>query len=277
MDAAAALEMFDVLEAEAAPVPNFRSDSDGNRSLSDLKDMSSSEEDKWDNAFLGSDSDSGGDENNSDSWSDSDGGDDGDGFNYDPPRQGAGRRRAAVRGRGHAAGRRQGIGGQGNTVGGRGGRGLGARGDGAGPRCGHAHRGRGGAHFFLGWTYNDADVDGPAQIPPFQPNNDHEGLNLPAEFAPTNELDFFRLYFSDEIVDDIVQFTNAHAHANIPSRPLYSRHSDGHWQDTTREEIYKVIALLIHQSLSKLPEACDYWSTASLFNGNYKRNMIPSY
>ena len=103
MDAAAALEMFDVLEAEAAPVPNFSSDSDGNRSLSDLEDMSSSEEDKWDNAFLGSDSDSGGDENNSDSWSDSDGGDDGDGFNYDPPRQGTGRRRAAVRGRGHAA------------------------------------------------------------------------------------------------------------------------------------------------------------------------------
>ena len=126
-------------------------------------------------------------------------------------------------------------------------------------------------------TYDDSDDDSPDNIPAFLPTNGQVGMNLPDDFVPSSKSDFFKLYFSETIVDAIAQFTNIYAHAHIHQRPEYRRFSDGQWQDTTRAEIYNLIALLLFQGINKLPEAKDYWCTSSLFSSNYARLMIPSY
>ena len=185
MDAAAALETFDMLEAEGASVPSFSFDSNGHSSSSDLEDISSSEEDKWENAFLGTDSDSDWDEDNSNPWTEGDGGDDGDDFNYDPLGGGSGRGRAAVRGRCHAAGGRRGIGGRDGET----------QEEEVGEEENEVRKVVAPDHrvdtlitvvvkliSFLAILTFYADADCPAQIRPFQPNKGHEVL----QYLPTS-------------------------------------------------------------------------------------------
>ena len=86
---------------------------------------------------------------------------------------------------------------------------------------------------------------------------------------------FFQLYCSEEVVDDIVRFTNAYAEEHIAEKRTY-QNSQGGWTPTTREEMYKFFALLIFQGMHRLPCIRDYWRQTSLYNGNYARLMIPT-
>ena len=54
----------------------------------------------------------------------------------------------------------------------------------------------------------DPDDAGPANFPVFEPDSE-AGLKLPAGFVPASEVDYFKLYFSTEIVSKILGFTNA--------------------------------------------------------------------
>lgn len=72
----------------------------------------------------------------------------------------------------------------------------------------------------LNWqeTYEELDID------PFIENTG-PSHNLGPN---SSELDFFKLFFDDTMLDKIVEETNRYASQNGPDR---------HWQDTTREEI----------------------------------------
>ena len=120
--------------------------------------------------------------------------------------------------------------------------------------------------------YNDEDMGGPG-APDFQPSSP-AGLKLPPDFLPTCEADFFRLFFSVDVVERIVEFTNAYAVARIAERSSYSVNNE--WTPTTVQEMYCFLALLLFQGFHKLPEIRDYWKTSSLHNGNYARAMIPA-
>ena len=76
-------------------------------------------------------------------------------------------------------------------------------------------------------------------------------------------------------MDSLVDFTNTYAAAHIGEKKSYAD-ENGQWIPTTREEMYKFIALLIFQAYYKLPAIRDYWRTTSLFDGNYARAMIPN-
>ena len=164
------------------------------------------------------------------------------------------------------------------------GRGRGAvrglRGRGAGGRGGTANtRGRGRGHaaqpmYARASGYDDIDAGGPAQFPTFQPSTP-SGLKLPDDFSPQCEADFFKLYFPIHVVDRIVEFTNAYARAHIHQKKSYAM-ADGTWKDTTTEEMYSFMAILLYQGWHTLPEIRDYWKTSSLYAGNYGRLMIPS-
>ena len=194
MDPLAVLAGMDAMDAAGVPVEEIP-DSDGefdDRSLegSDV-DVLSSDEELLDDELLGDGTSSGasGDSLQSgteDSDEDSDEQNDG----------------GAVRGRGRGArgGRGQGRGlGRGNPVGrGKGnlrGRGRGGRGRGAGGRG----RGRGGAHanYDAAFGYNDEDDGGQNGFPQFIPDTE-PGLNLPEDFHPPCESDFFKLFFSPD-------------------------------------------------------------------------------
>ena len=280
MDPLAVLAGMDAMDAAGVPVEEIP-DSDGefdDRSLegSDVDVLSSDEEELLDDELLGDGTSSGasGDSSQSgteDSDEDSDEQNDGGAVR--------GRGRGAVRGRGRGArggrGRGRGLG-RGNPVGrGRGnlrGRGRGGRGRGAGGRG----RGRGGAHanYDAAFGYNDEDDGGLNGFPQFTPDTE-PGLNLPEDFHPTCESDFFKLFFSPDVVDSIVLYTNAYAVAHIAAKPTYAN-ANGQWTPTTRDEMYSFLALLLFQAYLKLPDMGDYWSTESLFDGNYARSMIPS-
>ena len=179
----------------------------------------------------------------------------------------------------------RGRGGRGRGAAGRGaGRGARGRGGGRGRGAGRGHgrgRGRGrGGHaggvdlFNPVAGYDDLDAGGLDNLPPFNPAT-QPGFHPPDGFAPTCERDFFELFFSG-VVDNIVEFTNVYAAAHLAERSSYAE-ANGEWEQTTREEMYKLFACLLFQGFNKLPATRDYWRETSLFNGNYARLMIPSY
>ena len=85
----------------------------------------------------------------------------------------------------------------------------------------------------------------------------------------------FEAFFPPYVVDAINEYTKAYAQANIAAKPSHAN-KDDEWTPTTREEIYRLLSVLLDQALNRLPVVKDYWCTESLFDGNYVRSMIPS-
>ena len=62
-------------------------------------------------------------------------------------------------------------------------------------------------------------------------------------------LDFFQLYSTPGLVDDIVQHTNAYAYIEVAKENSNKRCYTGYagsWRDTTPDEILRLIGLLIY-------------------------------
>ena len=60
-------------------------------------------------------------------------------------------------------------------------------------------------------------------------------------------IEFFKLFFTEELENDIVKHTNSYAVQQITEGTHQSyAHADGSWKDTTPEEIYRLIAFLIY-------------------------------
>ena len=123
------------------------------------------------------------------------------------------------------------------------------------PGCGGGH-GQGRARVDPGPlnSYDDPDVSNP--IPPFTPSRPagiHFGQHL-LRGTMTKAVEFFNLFFfAVEMINNIVDHTNSYANEHIY---LESRQSctkpDGSWQDTTADEIKRLIALLIYFGLVKV-------------------------
>ena len=100
------------------------------------------------------------------------------------------------------------------------------------------------------------------------------GLHLPDDFEATCELDFFKLFMSDEVFDKITQYTNDYAWMHIISKPSYAL-PDGSWDEVTRHDLEKLVAFLIYMGLVQVPNYENYWSTATLYNGLWGRAFFP--
>ena len=132
-------------------------------------------------------------------------------------------------------------------------------------------------------SYGDTDVGNPLPDftpPPFTPIREPgvhiEGPHL--RNTMVKALDFFQLYFTGELVGNIVQHTNTYAYIQLADEN--SKHqsyaaSDGSWRDTTPDEILRLIALLIYFGLVKVVGKADkYWSTKTLYNGLWARSIL---
>ncbi|CAK1593995.1 unnamed protein product [Parnassius mnemosyne] len=62
-------------------------------------------------------------------------------------------------------------------------------------------------------------------------------------------IEYFRLFFSDDIISLIVQQTN-----------LYSTQLNGNSKNITEEDIKDFLAILVYMSVNKLPAYTDYWA-----------------
>ena len=106
-------------------------------------------------------------------------------------------------------------------------------------------------------TYTSIDAD-LIKIP-FTVSN--PGINLPNEGTYDNELAFFQLFFSDNVISEIVQETNRYAKEKIQkSLPLPKRSIWNNWNDTTLEEMKAILGVVLNMGLNPKCEMKEYFS-----------------
>ena len=110
-------------------------------------------------------------------------------------------------------------------------------------------------------SYDDPDIGNPPQFshPQFTPARE-PGIHLEGPLlrnSMVKPIDFFRLFFTKEMVESIVLHTNTNAYIHIAAGGYksYTR-PDGSWQETTSDEIHRLIALLIYFGLVKVVGMC---------------------
>ena len=97
-------------------------------------------------------------------------------------------------------------------------------------------------------TYDDPD-DSESPVPPFEPSST-TAFKLPGYYTKgslARAYSFFKLFFTDNMINSIVDHTNSSAQEK-PFSDLGSSYtfSDGSWQHVTANEIRRFIAILIH-------------------------------
>ena len=124
-------------------------------------------------------------------------------------------------------------------------------------------------------SYDDPDTE-TNDLSAFSPNRP-SGNNLNNIHVTRNNLskpiDFFELFFTDEITNSIVEHTNAYAYIQITKKVSYST-PQGSWKETNPAEIKNLLALMLYQGIVKASTTCRYWSTKSLYHGLWARNFM---
>ncbi|XP_046388716.1 piggyBac transposable element-derived protein 4-like [Ischnura elegans] len=77
--------------------------------------------------------------------------------------------------------------------------------------------------------------------------------------------DFFRLVFTDQIVEKIIQETNNNAECFLKER-LSPRARIGCWKPVTKNEFFVFIGLLLHMGLIQISQIQDYWRKDKFYN-----------
>ena len=125
---------------------------------------------------------------------------------------------------------------------------------------------------------SSGDPDTPNVLPPFAPSRP-VGIHFGRPHlrnTMTKALEFFQLFFTEEMVSEICTHTNSYANEHIieGSHQSYTQ-SDGSWKDTTPVEINRLVALLIYFGLVKVGGHTDkYWSTKTLYYGLWARSIM---
>ena len=116
---------------------------------------------------------------------------------------------------------------------------------------------------------------------------DQDVLNVLPRFAPVREpgfyldapllrgkyvtsIEFFQLYFTDDMINDICFDTNPCAWANITQKQYYVD-QQGAWKEVTPKELKRLLALVIYFGLVKVNYFHDYRSAKSLYHGLWTR------
>ena len=73
------------------------------------------------------------------------------------------------------------------------------------------------------------------------------------------ELDIFKLFFNDEILNVIVRETNRYARQKLVGEALDK------WQDVTLDEVKAFLGVSVVMGLNPLPSTADYWSSDPFF------------
>ncbi|KAM7315674.1 piggyBac transposable element-derived protein 4-like [Ixodes scapularis] len=76
-----------------------------------------------------------------------------------------------------------------------------------------------------------------------------------------SELEFFQLFFTDELIGEIVQETNRHAHEKISSMDSLAEQSIWKsWEDVSVEEFKAFLGVLMNMALNPKPDVKEYFS-----------------
>ena len=122
-------------------------------------------------------------------------------------------------------------------------------------------------------SYDDLDTE-VNKIKSFSPSR-NPGPHINKHFLrrKNTALDFFSLFFDQQLIEKIVSHTNEYAHITIMNKSTYAD-KHGAWVETTPAEIRNLIAILIYQGLVRVSSFKNYWSTKSLYHGLWARTMM---
>jgi len=107
----------------------------------------------------------------------------------------------------------------------------------------------------------------PPQFNPLQINNDspHGKPNLPINFKDSDAFELFQLFFTNDLIDLLIYYTNTNAAKAMEKAPLQKSARIKRWKDTSRKKMYAYFGVLIYIGLHKEPAIVDYWKEGSIY------------
>ena len=124
-------------------------------------------------------------------------------------------------------------------------------------------------------SYNDPDSNTNV-LPNFMPNHipgNHFENFLQTCNTLTKPVDFFQLFFADEVLRTIAQHTSSYAWINIAKKQTCCD-TGGAWKETDSKEMKTFIALLLYQGFVHANRNNRYWATRSLYHGLWCRSFM---
>lgn len=101
------------------------------------------------------------------------------------------------------------------------------------------------------------------------------GYKEPHVNKPVSILDFFHLFFSEEILNEIVAETNRYAEEKInKQRPLRARSIWSSWKNVTFEEIKAFLGVVLNMALNPKPSIQDFFSSEWVFHQPFFVNIF---
>jgi hypothetical protein len=98
----------------------------------------------------------------------------------------------------------------------------------------------------------------PMQCPDFEPY-----ITLPPGLEPNDPIGLFTLYFTPQIIDQIVQYTNTVPRVPQDPQKLYTRANQ--WYPTCVKEIYIYLGIRIYMTIFVLDDITQYWKQQPIF------------
>lgn len=86
------------------------------------------------------------------------------------------------------------------------------------------------------------------------------GIQLAAADIPDSELGFFQLFFTDKLLQQIVEHTNAYAQSRLAYRPLQRQSIWKTWSDVTLVEMKAYLGVIINMGLNDKPHIFGYFT-----------------
>jgi len=126
-------------------------------------------------------------------------------------------------------------------------------------------------HNVIEKSYMDPDV--PNILPDFTPRRVPGIYCSSSVTRNVQEIDFFQMFFTEELIQNIVKHTNKYAWKHIATKKSFAK-VDGSWKETDGAEIKRFIALILYMGIVRLPRHDRYWSTKSLFHGLWAREIL---
>ncbi|KAK0048730.1 piggyBac transposable element-derived protein 4 [Biomphalaria pfeifferi] len=87
---------------------------------------------------------------------------------------------------------------------------------------------------------------------------------------PNVAIDFFKLYFTMDIVLQICQYTNTYATEHGLQKPSVFQS----WYELSPDEFYRFCGLIMYAGIVQVPNIERFWSTKSLYNGLWARAFM---
>lgn len=81
------------------------------------------------------------------------------------------------------------------------------------------------------------------------------------------------LFFTVELMEHIAEYTNTYGWSAVLHKPTYAN-KHGEWVNTTADELYKLIALILYFGLVDVSTTHRYWSKKSLYHGLWARSIM---